>query len=85
VISKRSPVVEQLAPQKRSGYKEAKTIYIFSTNQQINKSTAVDARKPKPSIFSQQINKSTLLCRLFGEGEYVKGECDGGEVVTGDL
>jgi hypothetical protein len=56
-----------------------------STTQQINKSTAVDARKPKPSIFSQQINKSTLLCRLFGEGEYVKGECDGGEVVTGDL
>jgi hypothetical protein len=48
-----------------SGCKEAKTIYIFSTN--------------------QQINKSTLLCRSFEEGEYVKGECDGGEVVTGDL
>ena len=52
---------------------EERRFGIKSSNRQIVKST------------NRQINKSTLLCRLFEEGEYVKGECDGGEVVTGDL
>ena len=55
---------------------EERRFWIKSSNRQIVKSS------------NQQINKSTnqhYLCRLFEEGEYVKGECDGGEVVTGDL
>jgi hypothetical protein len=52
---------------------EERRFGIKSSNRQILKSS------------NQQILKSTLLCRLFEEGEYVKGKCDGGEVVTGDL